>query len=90
MKSWSVRNAKAQFNEMLDACRIEGPQALSNRGAVVAVLVPAGECEQLQARPKTSLKDLLLSEGARTEFLVPARGVACEGRAVGALKSARP
>ncbi|MGJ7567285.1 type II toxin-antitoxin system Phd/YefM family antitoxin [Variovorax sp. GB1R11] len=87
MKSWSVRNAKAQFNEILDTCRTEGPQALTERGAVVAVLVPAGEWLELQASSKPSLKDLLLSAGARTEFLVPSRGVACERRALWALKS---
>ena len=75
MKVWPVQDAKARFSEFLDACLAEGPQMVTRRGAEAAVLVPAAEWKRLStARP--SLKELLLSDAARTEFLVPARGSA--------------
>jgi PHD/YefM family antitoxin component YafN of YafNO toxin-antitoxin module len=49
---------------------------VTKRGAEVAVLVPAAEWRRLHATAKPSLKDLLLSTDARTEFLVPQRGAA--------------
>jgi antitoxin Phd len=39
-------------------------------------LVPAAEWKRLQSSARPSLKELLLSDSARTEFLVPARGAA--------------
>ena len=49
---------------------------VTKRGAEVAVLVPAAEWRRLHATAKPSLKELLLSADARTEFLVPQRGAA--------------
>lgn len=76
MKSWPVQDAKARFSEFLDACLSEGPQMVTRRGAEAAVLVPAGEWRRLQTAAKPSLKELLLSDVARTEYLVPRRGTA--------------
>ena len=76
MKSWPVQDAKARFSEFLDACLAEGPQMVTRRGTEAAVLVPATEWKRLQATAKPSLKELLLSDAARTEFLVPQRGSA--------------
>ena len=76
MKSWPVQDAKARFSEFLDACLTDGPQLVTRRGAEAAVLVPAAQWHRLHAASKPSLKDLLLSDAARAEPLVPARGAA--------------
>ena len=74
MKSWPVQDAKARFSEFLDTCLAEGPQMVTRRGAEAAVLVPAAEWRRLRAAARPSLKDLLLSDDARTDDLVPLRG----------------
>jgi prevent-host-death family protein len=74
MHTWPVQDAKARFSEFLDACLIEGPQLVTRRGAETAVLVPVDEWRRLQAAARPSLKQLLLSDQARTDVLVPARG----------------
>ncbi len=76
MKVWPVQHAKARFSELLDTCQREGPQVVSRRGCEAAVLVPIDEWRRLQAAARPSLKDLLLSPGARSEMLVPPRGQA--------------
>ena len=85
MKTWPVQDAKARFSEFLDACLADGPQMVTRRGAEAAVLVPAAEWKRLHAAAKPSLKELLLSDAARTEFLVPPRGAA-RRRPVAALR----
>ncbi len=45
------------------------------RGAEAAVLVPVAEWHRLQAAARRSLKQLLLSDEARAEMLIPARGL---------------
>lgn len=74
MKRWPVQDAKARFSEMLEACIAEGPQLITKRGAEAAVLVPVEQWRRLQAAARPSLKQLLLSDVARAEFVVPARG----------------
>ena len=74
MQSWPVQDAKARFSEFLETCLAEGPQMVTKRGAEAAVLVPANEWRRLQAAARPSLKELLLSNEARAEALVPARG----------------
>lgn len=74
MHTWPVQDAKARFSEFLDACLSEGPQMVTRRGAEAAVLVPVDEWRRLQAAARPSLKQLLLSEQARTDALVPSRG----------------
>lgn len=76
MHSWPVQDAKARFSEFLDACLSEGPQMVTRRGAEAAVLIPVSEWRRLQAAARPSLKELLLSDQARTELLVPPRGKA--------------
>ena len=76
MKSWPVQDAKARFSEFLNTCLADGPQMVTRRGAEAAVLVPISEWRRLQAIAKPSLKELLLSDSARTEELAPARGMA--------------
>jgi len=76
MQTWPVQDAKARFSEFLEACMAEGPQMVTKRGAEAAVLVPVGEWRRLQAAARPSLKQLLLSNEARVDFLIPARGSA--------------
>jgi prevent-host-death family protein len=76
MQTWPVQDAKARFSEFLDACMAEGPQMVTRRGAEAAVLVPVNDWRRLQAAARPSLKQLLLSDEARADFLIPARGSA--------------
>lgn len=76
MKVWPVQDVKARFSEFLDACLSEGPQMVTHRGAEAAVLVPAAEGKQMQSAARPSLKELLLSDAARIEFLVLTRNSA--------------
>lgn len=73
MLSWPVQDAKARFSEFLDTCVIEGPQVVTRRGIETAVLVPIDEW-RLQVAARPSLKQVLLTDSARTDQLVPARG----------------
>jgi prevent-host-death family protein len=74
MKIWPVQDAKARFSEMLETCVSEGPQKVSKRGAVTAVLVPIAEWERLQPK-RATLKELLLSNDYyRGEMDIPPRG----------------
>ncbi len=74
MSTWPVQDAKARFSEFLDTCLEDGPQIVSRRGAEAAVLVPIGQWRKLQAASQPSLKDLLLSDTARADLDIPARG----------------
>lgn len=76
MHTWPVQDAKARFSEFLEACMAEGPQMVTKRGAEAAVLVPVDEWRRLQAAARPSLKQLLLSDEARADLLIPARGSA--------------
>jgi len=73
MKTWPVQEAKARFSEFLDACLSDGPQMVTRRGTEAAVLVPAVQWQQMQSAARPTLKELLLSEDARTEHLTPQR-----------------
>ena len=85
MQTWPVQDAKARFSEFLDACLAEGPQMVTKRGTEAAVLVPVGEWRRLQAAARPSLKELLLTDIARSGLPVPPRGRAHakEGRRAG-------
>jgi antitoxin Phd len=74
MKVWSVRDAKARFSEMLDACLRDGPQMVTRRGNDVAVLVPMREWQRLHEATRPSLKELLLRDQGRGDLPVPQRG----------------
>ncbi|MEA3640741.1 MAG: type II toxin-antitoxin system Phd/YefM family antitoxin [Lamprobacter sp.] len=76
MLSWPVQDAKARFSEFLDACVSEGPQIVTRRGIETAVLVPIDDWRRLQVAARPSLKQLLLTDTARTDQLVPPRGKA--------------
>jgi antitoxin Phd len=74
MKVWQVQDAKARFSELLDDCLSEGPQLVTKRGVDAAVLVPVHEWKRLQDNARPTLKALLLSDDARSDFNLPPRG----------------
>jgi antitoxin Phd len=73
MKVWPVQDAKARFSELLETCLREGPQLVTRRGEKAAVLVPAAQWQRLAGANKPTLKELLLTDAARTDDLVPPR-----------------
>ncbi len=85
MHIWAVQDAKARFSEFLDACLVEGPQMVTKRGTEAAVLVPVQEWRRLQAAARPSLKELLLSNDARGDLILPVRGHA-KRRAMNAIR----
>ena len=76
MQTWAVQDAKARFSEFLDACIAVGPQIVTRRGTEAAVLVSVDVWRKMQAAAKLSLKDLLLSNVARGDLVLPERGQA--------------
>jgi antitoxin Phd len=76
MHTWPVQDAKARFSEFLDACLVEGPQMVTRRGAEAAVLVPLKEWRCMKSAARPSLMQLLLSDQACTDLIVPPRGQA--------------
>jgi prevent-host-death family protein len=74
MKHWTVQDAQARFDELLDSCQSEGPQLVTRRDAAVAALVSIEHWRGLQGQDCPSLKALLLSDDARAEFKVSVRG----------------
>jgi antitoxin Phd len=74
MHAWPVQDAKARFSEFLEACLVEGPQMVTKRGAEAAVLVPVQEWRRLRSAARPSLKQLLLSDTAKSDLVVPPRG----------------
>jgi prevent-host-death family protein len=74
VRAWPVQDAKARFSEMLETCLREGPQVVTKRGADAAVLVPATDWRRLQSAARPTLKALLLTDDARGELDIPARG----------------
>ena len=64
MKSWPVQDAKARFSKLLDTCLREGPQIVTKRGSVAAVLVPIEDWRRLQKSARPTLKELLLTDEA--------------------------
>lgn len=76
MHTWPVQDAKARFSEFLDTCLNEGAQIVTKRGVEAAVLLPVQDWRRLQAAARPSLKQLLLTDTARANLAVPARGQA--------------
>lgn len=76
MQTWALQDAKAKFSEFLDTCLAQGPQMVTKRGAEAAVLVSVQEWRRLSQAARPSLKQLLLSDEARAELQLPARGLA--------------
>ena len=43
MGAWAVAKAKAQFSELIETAREQGPQEITRNGKLVGVLVPPEE-----------------------------------------------
>jgi prevent-host-death family protein len=71
--AWQVQEAKARFSEMLERALADGPQVVTKHGKEAAVLLSVEAWRDLEARARPSLKELLLSNEARTDELVPPR-----------------
>jgi antitoxin Phd len=56
MKAWTVQEAEAHFNELLETCTREGPQLVTRHGAGAAVLVAISEWRRLGSPGKPTLK----------------------------------
>lgn len=76
MHTWPVQDAKARFSEFLDTCLAEGAQMVTRRGVQAAVLVPVQDWQRMQAAVRPTLKQLLLTDTARGNLPLPARGQA--------------
>jgi prevent-host-death family protein len=74
MKAWPVQDAKARFSELLETCLKRGPQLVTKRGEKAAVLVPIDEWRRLSGAPARTLKDLLLTDEARGDLIIPPQG----------------
>ena len=74
-RKWPVQDAKSRFRELLDTTLAEGPQIVTKRGVETAVLVPIEQWRNLERMTRPDLKELLLAPEARTEDLVPPRGL---------------
>jgi prevent-host-death family protein len=83
MKAWSVKEARARFSELLEACVNEGPQLVTRHGGETAVLVSIAGWKRLSNVARPSLKSLLLSDLGRADFELPNRG-AIQRRSVSA------
>lgn len=70
---WQVQHVKVHFNEILEACLVNGPQIITKQGVETAVLVAIDQWRHLKRMGRPNLKELLLASGARTEALVPER-----------------
>ena len=65
-RTWSVEDAEARFNELLDTALAEGPQVVTRGGVETAVLVPINQWRTMAQMTGPDLKQLLLSPDART------------------------
>jgi prevent-host-death family protein len=72
-RAWQVQEAKARFSEMLERAVSDGPQFVTKHGKEAAVLLSVDAWRDLEARARPSLKELLMSDDARTDELVPPR-----------------
>jgi len=71
--TWQLQDAKARFSELIDKATSEGPQIVTRRGKEEAVVVSVAAFRDLERRARPGLKELLLSDEARTDDLAPPR-----------------
>jgi prevent-host-death family protein len=70
---WQLQDAKARFSELVEKAVTEGPQVVTRRRKEAVVVLSIEAWQDVQRRAGPSLKDLLLSDDARTDNLVPPR-----------------
>ncbi|MDR1430971.1 MAG: type II toxin-antitoxin system Phd/YefM family antitoxin [Propionibacteriaceae bacterium] len=64
---WPVRDAKAQFSELLRTCLEQGPQVITKRGKETAVVVSTEEWHLMRKAPEPTLKQLLTTDQRRAD-----------------------
>ncbi len=69
-----IEDAKARFNDFLEASLREGPQVVTRSGVGVAVLASMDEWRSLKRTARPTLKQLLLASGDPFEISIPKRG----------------
>lgn len=72
MKRWSAAEAAAQFDHLVEACLVEGPQIVDHSIHGSVLLSPLHR--RAERGDPVSLKHALLSPEGRTEMLIPPRG----------------
>lgn len=72
-RTWQLQDAKARLSELIDKAESDGPQIVTRRGKETVVVVSVDTWRDLEKRARPTLKDLLLSDEARTDNLVPPR-----------------
>lgn len=70
MKTWPIHEAEGRFSEVIERAVSEGPQVLSRSGKPEAVVLSMHEWQRLTRPASPDLRDLLLSDDARTDDLV--------------------
>lgn len=70
--NWTVAEAKSRFSEMIDQARAKGPQTITKRGRVAAVVVSAEEWERKSKRTG-NLAEFLAASPLRGSGLVVER-----------------
>ncbi len=70
--NWTVADAKARFSEMIEQARAKGPQTITKRGRVAAVVVSAEEWERKSKRTG-NLAEFLAASPLRDSGLVVTR-----------------
>ena len=73
MNTWTSRDAKAKFNELLDTCVEQGAQLVTRRGKAVAVLISVYDWHRLTQSAPLSLRALLASDENRFDLEQPNR-----------------
>ena len=74
MRAWPVQDAKARFSEMLETCLREGRRSSPNAAPKLPSWCRRRIGGDSNAQPSPTLKELLLTDDARGELDIPARG----------------
>ena len=61
IKTWPLQDAKNRFSELIDRAINDGPQRVTRRGKLVAVVIAADEYEKLVVRKSKSLLEFFQS-----------------------------
>lgn len=56
--------------------QVDGPQMVTQGGSEAGLLIPVDEGQHLKAAARPTLKQLLLSDQARAELIIPTHGQA--------------
>lgn len=72
MDNWTVAEAKSRFSEMIEQARAKGPQTITRRGRVAAVVVSAEEWQRKSKRTG-NLAEFFAASPLRGSGLVVAR-----------------